>query len=57
MTRPGARAGGVQACRNGRNNMERGTYAVTTACGANGGTMVRRVVEAVGQVGNGAGEG
>ena len=37
--------------------MARGTDAGPTTCGANGGTMVCRVVEGVGQAGNGAGEG
>ena len=53
----GARTGGGKVCRNGRKNMARGTDAGTTACGANGGKMVRRVVEGVGQAGNGAGGG
>ena len=48
---------GGQTCRNVRNNMAQGTEAGTTACGANGGTMLRRVVEGVGQSGNGAGGG
>ena len=53
----GACAGGGQAYRNGRKNMARSTNAGPTVCGANGGTMVRRVVKSVGQAGNGYGVG
>ena len=35
---------GGQACRNCINNMAQGTDAGPTACGANGGTMVCRVL-------------